>query len=422
MARAGGGLGVGGHTDLLGENDSVRVRGAPTSSWPRPRDGSPGWRVPRSRLVLESLALLVIGEGTGKEAPRVPALVRRFGEPGSPAHASVGCACSPPAAVGGDPVLAVPQGLGRPGRSRTLVGAVRAAGRLEQTVDLAPAAGRARMQALPGIGGGRPPRSPRALGDADAVSFGDYHVAQDITWALLGEAHGDDVLAELLGRRRPPVLRAAPAGDDRDRRRGADRGWRRAPTFPADPTGDPASALPSTASCRTCLRSNARQREPLDFSDMSEKWGRSALPHPNRHRVRPTTPTGSSDESRPRPRAPHRAGRHDPAVDRIAPRTTTASGPTPTPSSSPRPTTPPRPPGPREPPPSRRPWTRSRPVRTAPDPGVTPSAARTASAEPVANSPPARSGPVTDLRRPALPSRTRPRRGPARPAPQRPCP
>ena len=38
----------------------------------------------------------------------------------------------------------------------------------------------------------------RALGDADAVSFGDYHVAKNITWALLGEARDDDVLAELL--------------------------------------------------------------------------------------------------------------------------------------------------------------------------------------------------------------------------------
>ena len=38
----------------------------------------------------------------------------------------------------------------------------------------------------------------RALGDADSVSFGDYHVAKNLTWALLGEARDDDVLAELL--------------------------------------------------------------------------------------------------------------------------------------------------------------------------------------------------------------------------------
>ena len=38
----------------------------------------------------------------------------------------------------------------------------------------------------------------RALGDADAVSFGDYHVAKNITWALTGEALDDDACAELL--------------------------------------------------------------------------------------------------------------------------------------------------------------------------------------------------------------------------------
>jgi len=38
----------------------------------------------------------------------------------------------------------------------------------------------------------------RALGDADAVSFGDYHVARNIGWALTGEELDDDGLAELL--------------------------------------------------------------------------------------------------------------------------------------------------------------------------------------------------------------------------------
>jgi 3-methyladenine DNA glycosylase/8-oxoguanine DNA glycosylase len=37
-----------------------------------------------------------------------------------------------------------------------------------------------------------------ALGDPDAVSFGDYHVARDIGWALTGAEVDDDGLAELL--------------------------------------------------------------------------------------------------------------------------------------------------------------------------------------------------------------------------------
>ena len=31
----------------------------------------------------------------------------------------------------------------------------------------------------------------RSLGDPDAVSFGDYHVAKDVGWALVGEAVDD---------------------------------------------------------------------------------------------------------------------------------------------------------------------------------------------------------------------------------------
>jgi 3-methyladenine DNA glycosylase/8-oxoguanine DNA glycosylase len=41
------------------------------------------------------------------------------------------------------------------------------------------------------------------LGDADAVSFGDYHVAKDIGWALTGEPVTDEQLEELLEPWRP---------------------------------------------------------------------------------------------------------------------------------------------------------------------------------------------------------------------------
>ena len=45
----------------------------------------------------------------------------------------------------------------------------------------------------------------RAIGDADAVSFGDYHVAKDIGWALTGTAFDDDELARV-----PRALPAPP--------------------------------------------------------------------------------------------------------------------------------------------------------------------------------------------------------------------
>ena len=43
----------------------------------------------------------------------------------------------------------------------------------------------------------------RAHGDADAVSFGDYHIAKNVGWALTGQEVDDDGLAELLEPYRP---------------------------------------------------------------------------------------------------------------------------------------------------------------------------------------------------------------------------
>ena len=188
--------------DLLGEHDDASGFVAHHDLVAEAARRFTGWRVPRSRLVLESLAPVVIEQKvTGKEAfAGFRQLVRRFGEPAPGPYASVGLRVQPsPAQWAAIPSWQFLKASVDPARSRTLVGAVRAAGRLEQTVDLTPAAGRARMQALPGIGVWTSAEvAQRALGDADAVSFGDYHVARDITWALLGEAHGDDVLAELL--------------------------------------------------------------------------------------------------------------------------------------------------------------------------------------------------------------------------------
>ena len=98
-----------------------------------------------------------------------------------------------------------------PARSRALVRAAQVADSLER---LRRAAGR----------GGRPPaphaarrsgcgRSAevrlRALGDADAVSFGDYHLAKEVGWALFGHDIDDDELATVLEPYRPHRGRVA---------------------------------------------------------------------------------------------------------------------------------------------------------------------------------------------------------------------
>jgi 3-methyladenine DNA glycosylase/8-oxoguanine DNA glycosylase len=80
-----------------------------------------------------------------------------------------------------------------------VVVAARAAGRLEEAAELPVAEAHRRLRALPGIGMWTAAEvAQRALGDPDAVSFGDFHVAKDIGWALSGRPVDDAGLAELL--------------------------------------------------------------------------------------------------------------------------------------------------------------------------------------------------------------------------------
>ncbi|MBR7743453.1 DNA-3-methyladenine glycosylase 2 family protein [Phycicoccus sp. BSK3Z-2] len=188
---------------LLGEHDDPS--GFEPALHPLVRDEwrrRPGWRVPRTGLVTQALVASVIEQKvTGKEAfAGYRRLVRRFGEPapgpGEALHLAV-----PPSPAGW---AAVPSwewlAAGVDGaRSRTVVQAVRRAGRLEECVSMSADAARARLTALPGVGRWTWAEvAQRALGLADEVSFGDYHVAKDMTWALTGTPADDDALAALL--------------------------------------------------------------------------------------------------------------------------------------------------------------------------------------------------------------------------------
>ncbi|GAB3066081.1 DNA-3-methyladenine glycosylase family protein [Phycicoccus sp. Root101] len=160
------------------------------------------WHVPRSGLVLHALVPAVIEQKvTGQEAfGGYRALVHRFGSrapgPGEARKLWVAPDAATWAAVPSwEWLRASVDGA----RSGTAVRAAKAAGRLEECASMTTADARARLRAIPGIGVWTSSEvAQRALGDADAVSFGDYHVAKNITWALLGEARDDDVLAELL--------------------------------------------------------------------------------------------------------------------------------------------------------------------------------------------------------------------------------
>ena len=164
----------------------------------------PGWRVPRSGRVLEALAPAVLEQKvTGREAWRAWRwLVRRYGEP-APGPAGV----LPPGlhvAPDGPTWALIPSWDWHRGgvdlaRSRTLVVAAGRAGRLEGLVGRAPAAAAAAMRSLPGVGAWTAAEvAQRALGDADAVSVGDYHLAKLVGFALVGAPVDDDAMLELL--------------------------------------------------------------------------------------------------------------------------------------------------------------------------------------------------------------------------------
>ena len=163
-----------------------------------------GWRVPRSRRVLESLVPAVLEQKvTGREAWRAfRTLVRRYGEkaPGPVDHLPGGLWVQPDARTW----ATVPSWeWHRAGvdlsRSRTVVTAAGAAGRLELLADVPPAEAATRMRSLPGLGAWTAAEvAQRALGDPDAVSVGDYHLPAMVGWVLVGARVDDDAMLELL--------------------------------------------------------------------------------------------------------------------------------------------------------------------------------------------------------------------------------
>jgi 3-methyladenine DNA glycosylase/8-oxoguanine DNA glycosylase len=86
------------------------------------------------------------------------------------------------------------------GRSSTLLRLMGRASALPRLLTLPPAEARERLRSLDGIGVWTAAETAqRALGDSDAVSFGDYHLPEGIVYALTGDEGGtDDDLARVL--------------------------------------------------------------------------------------------------------------------------------------------------------------------------------------------------------------------------------
>ncbi len=192
---------------LLGAEDDV-TDFQPSSrrvatAWHR----NPHWRVTKTGLVLEALVAAVIEQKvTGQEAWRGWRLVtRRFGEPAPGPGAERGMRCLPAS----DRLARVPswewlrcQIDGK--RSDAIVRAAKVATALQRTVGLPAHEVDRRLRSLPGVGVWTSAEiRQRAHGDADAVSFGDYHVAKQVGFALTGTPIDDEALAALLEPDRP---------------------------------------------------------------------------------------------------------------------------------------------------------------------------------------------------------------------------
>lgn len=167
----------------------------------------PHLRFSRSGLVFETLLPAIVEQKvTGQEAfAGFRDLVHRFGEraPGPGVERKVW-------------LQPTPERIRRiaswewlrlhidPARSRTIVTAARVASSLERLAGGSGEAADQRLRSLPGIGVWTAAEvRQRAFGDADAVSFGDYHVAKDVGWALTGAPYSDEEMAQALEPWRP---------------------------------------------------------------------------------------------------------------------------------------------------------------------------------------------------------------------------
>lgn len=190
--------------DLLGRGDDwsdLDVSGHAFLAAARHRQ--PGLRLLRTNSVFAMLVPAIMEQKvTSRQAWRAwRYLLRRYGTP-APGPAPVDMYV-PPTVAGW---AAIPSwewhraGI-EPGRSATVMRAVRVAPALERTLSLGRGGSvvSSRLQSVPGIGKWTAAETAqRAHGDPDAPSVGDYHVPALVGWALTGGPVDDDGMLELL--------------------------------------------------------------------------------------------------------------------------------------------------------------------------------------------------------------------------------
>jgi 3-methyladenine DNA glycosylase/8-oxoguanine DNA glycosylase len=161
----------------------------------------PGLRMCRTEAVFEAAAASILEQRVaGAEAWRGwRALVRGLREPAPGPLAGLLLPPDPAVVAATRYPVFHTYGVER-GRAETLRRAAAHAGRLEEALVLPLDAARRRLRALPGMGHWTAAEvAAVALGDADAVPVGDYHLPHVVGWALAGERRGtDERMLELL--------------------------------------------------------------------------------------------------------------------------------------------------------------------------------------------------------------------------------
>jgi len=188
------------------DSDFDPPRGFVRELWRRHR----GLRIPSTGLLTERLIPVILEQKvTGNEARRAyRTLTRSLGEP---APGPFGLTLPPdPARVATLPYYAF-HPFGVPRRRAELLKAVCARTRwIDEAASMPLEEAKARLASIRGIGPWTTAEVARlALGDADAVSVGDYHIPNIVSWALAREPRGtDDRMLELLEPYRPHRGRA----------------------------------------------------------------------------------------------------------------------------------------------------------------------------------------------------------------------
>jgi len=188
----------------LEDDDSDFVPGHPTVAAAHQR--VPHLRLGRTGLVLEALIPAIIEQRVpGADAFRSwRVLVTKYGTP-APGPAPAGMRVMPPAQVWRHiPSWEFHRANVDPRRAQTVVACARRASSLERLVSRPAVQAREALMSLPGVGEWTAAETAqRALGDADAVSVGDYHIPKMIGWTLLGRPVDDAGMLELLEPMRP---------------------------------------------------------------------------------------------------------------------------------------------------------------------------------------------------------------------------